>query len=471
MRKRTIRLSIFLFLALATHLTLGERGLWVSLAEGQSNFLETGWENGQNYGFGDRVEYSRSVAGYYNSSSPPPECGRRYHEIVRSGDYALMIAGYSQASYAYCYYRVFDLNLPVVNGMKISYWIFHSQGSPKISVDGHFTEGTNGGTIRDFNNNGFLTDQNNVRIHPGHRSDPMNEWYYVEVDLSKAAGKTLAFIMFAFDNGNDGFKGQYRAYVDDLKIFKNGGGFPGSITGGFPEGNFGSGEQSGEVTELENWRWSEYFYGHQGIDNIAWQYDSCGEQHNYVVGLHQNDLVEYLMKFGGDYSRLILRGLAARPGPVEMEIYIDSQSKAHASWSNNNNCNEDVAVDIPGVPYGPHAIAIKFVNDYWNPLVEDRNFYLDGLFVTRSPSSGRSVTLAWDPPTTNVDGTPIEDLTGYKIHYGTSSRTYAVSIDVGNVTSYRIDNLPSGTYYFGATAYNSSGCQSEYSNEASEVIP
>jgi hypothetical protein len=83
-------------------------------------------------------------------------------------------------------------------------------------VDGHFTDGM---TLRAFNNNGFLTDQYGVPIHPAARRDPMNQWYYVEVDLSKAAGKTLAFIMFAFDNGNDGFTGQYRAYVDDFKIF------------------------------------------------------------------------------------------------------------------------------------------------------------------------------------------------------------------------------------------------------------
>ena len=121
MKKRTIRLSILLFLGLATLLALGESGLWLSSAEAQSTVMATGWEDGQNLGLADRVQYSKDVAGYFNSSSPPPECSRRYHEIVRSGDYALMIAGYSQASYAYCYYRVFDLNLPVVNGMKISY--------------------------------------------------------------------------------------------------------------------------------------------------------------------------------------------------------------------------------------------------------------------------------------------------------------------------------------------------------------
>jgi hypothetical protein len=467
MKKLLLVFLISSVLSMGMILPTGKEAFLLSSAEAQSTVLSTGWEGSQMHGHMDRIEYSKNAAGYYNTSSPPPECSRRYRERVRSGDYSLMIAGYSRASYAYCYYQVFDQNIDVVNGMKIGYWINHAQGTPKISVDGHFTDGT---TIRDFYNNGYLTDQYDVRIHPGARRDPMNQWYYVEVDLSPAAGKTLAFIMFAFDNGNDGFTGQYRAYVDDLEIFIDGGGFPGSITGGLPKGRFGSGEQTDEVTEPENWRWSEYFYGHQGIDNIASQYDSCGEQHNYVVGLHQNDLVEYLMKFGGDYSRLALRGLAARPGPVEMEIYIDGQSKARASWSNNNNCNEDVAVDILGIPYGAHAIAIKFVNDYYNPFLEDRNFYLDGLYVARSPSPARSVTLLWDSPTTNVDGTPLEDLAGYRIYYGTSSRNYAVSIDVGNVTTHRIGNLPPATYYFAATTYDTSGNESDYSNEVSKML-
>jgi spore germination protein YaaH len=184
----------------------------------ESLYFGSGWEDGQTLGFTDRVQYSKSVAGYFNTSNPPPECSRRYRETVHSGDYALMIAGYSQASYAYCYYRVFDLNIKVVEGMKIGYWIYHAVGTSKISVDGHFTDGT---TIRDFYNNGYLTDQYGVRIHPAFRKDPMNQWYYVAVDLSKAAGKTLAFIMFAFDNGSDGFTGQYRAYVDDFKVFSS----------------------------------------------------------------------------------------------------------------------------------------------------------------------------------------------------------------------------------------------------------
>ena len=176
--------------------------------------LATGWEDGQLQGLMNRVEYSREVAGYFNTSSPPPECGPRYRERPRSGDYSLMMAGYSRAGYAYAYFRVFDQNIPVSPGNRIGYWIYHQEGTAKIAVDGHFTDGT---TIRDFGG-GVLTDQHGVRIHPGLRQDPMNQWVYVEVDLSPAAGKTLDFIMFAFDNAGDGFTGRFRAYVDDFKV-------------------------------------------------------------------------------------------------------------------------------------------------------------------------------------------------------------------------------------------------------------
>ncbi len=104
------------------------------------------------------------------------------------------------------------------------------------------------------------------------------------------------------------------------------------------------------------------------------------------MGWHQGDLIEYLMKFGGDYSRLILQGIADRPGPVEVEIYIDGQYMATAAWDNNDDCNQDAAVEIGGIPYGTHAIAVKFTNDYYNPSVGDRNFYLDGLLVESSSS-------------------------------------------------------------------------------------
>jgi hypothetical protein len=89
---------------------------------------------------------------------------------------------------------------------------------------------------------------------------------------------------------------------------------------------------------------------------------------------------------------------------------------------------------------------------------------------TSSNSPGNSATLTWDAPTTNADGTPLTDLAGYKVYYGTTSGNYTEVIDAGNVTTYKVENLSPGTYYFTVTAYDNSGNESGYSNEVSKTI-
>ncbi|MBI5742107.1 MAG: fibronectin type III domain-containing protein [Nitrospirae bacterium] len=86
------------------------------------------------------------------------------------------------------------------------------------------------------------------------------------------------------------------------------------------------------------------------------------------------------------------------------------------------------------------------------------------------PLPNGSLTLTWDAPTTNSDGTPLSDLAGYKIYFGTSSYNYSSAIDAGNVTAYNIENLPSGTYYFVIVAYDTSGNESTFSNEISTAF-
>jgi hypothetical protein len=76
-----------------------------------------------------------------------------------------------------------------------------------------------------------------------------------------------------------------------------------------------------------------------------------------------------------------------------------------------------------------------------------------------------SVSLSWQAPTKNEDGTPVTDLSGYKVLYGTSSKMYTHQIDVGNVTSVNISNLAPGVYYFALIAYDESGNESDPSSE------
>lgn len=62
------------------------------------------------------------------------------------------------------------------------------------------------------------------------------------------------------------------------------------------------------------------------------------------------------------------------------------------------------------------------------------------------------------------------DIAGYKVFQGVSSGVYGTPIDVGYVTTYTINNLVDGTYYFAVIAYDACGNKSGYSNEVSKII-
>ena len=83
-----------------------------------------------------------------------------------------------------------------------------------------------------------------------------------------------------------------------------------------------------------------------------------------------------------------------------------------------------------------------------------------------------SVTLSWTPPTQNTDGTTLMDLNSYRVYYGSSAGNYPNRIDLDNpgLSSYVVDNLSSGTYFFVATAVNDLGMESNFSNVAQKVV-
>jgi hypothetical protein len=79
--------------------------------------------------------------------------------------------------------------------------------------------------------------------------------------------------------------------------------------------------------------------------------------------------------------------------------------------------------------------------------------------------------ISWTAPITNTDGSPINDLAGYKIYYGITSGVYTISVDIGNTTSTYVTGLTSGvTYYFAITAYDVVDIESDYSNEIVRTI-
>lgn len=92
--------------------------------------------------------------------------------------------------------------------------------------------------------------------------------------------------------------------------------------------------------------------------------------------------------------------------------------------------------------------------------------------VTVTDSANGSVTLSWQAPTENADGSPLTNLAGYKIFYGVTSGQYnnEVVIDNAGTTTHVVDNLLPDTYYFAAKSFNSSGVESDFSGEAVKLV-
>lgn len=88
------------------------------------------------------------------------------------------------------------------------------------------------------------------------------------------------------------------------------------------------------------------------------------------------------------------------------------------------------------------------------------------------PGSNQAV-LSWTAPTQNTDGTPLTNLSGFSVHWGTSSTALSQSANVpgGAATrTYTVTNLTPGAWFFGARALTSTGAQSALSNVATKTI-
>jgi hypothetical protein len=105
----------------------------------------------------------------------------------------------------------------------------------------------------------------------------------------------------------------------------------------------------------------------------------------------------------------------------------------------------------------------------------------DGEAVTALPSfnvtvssatATGSVSLAWTPPTQNEDGSTLTDLSGYKIHYGTASKTYSesVAINSAGITRYELESVPTGKIFIAMTSLSKSGAESDYSRELAITV-
>lgn len=70
-------------------------------------------------------------------------------------------------------------------------------------------------------------------------------------------------------------------------------------------------------------------------------------------------------------------------------------------------------------------------------------------------------SLRWEVPPSKLDGSPLDDLAGYRIRYGRNSDDLDKSVFISDpaVTSYEFNGLPSGIWYFAVVAVNAGGLE------------
>jgi hypothetical protein len=108
---------------------------------------------------------------------------------------------------------------------------------------------------------------------------------------------------------------------------------------------------------------------------------------------------------------------------------------------------------------------LKFLN-FFRVLIYVGGLALSGCTRVNVGSTAPTVppgtaVLSWDAPTKGIDGTPITNLAGYHVYYGTSVEAMDQLVDVPGAanTSVSIGNLGSGTYYFSVAAYTTAGIE------------
>jgi hypothetical protein len=157
-------------------------------------------------------------------------------------------------------------------------------------------------------------------------------------------------------------------------------------------------------------------------------------------------------------------------GPSGMTLSFSVQNKP--AWANFSIATGLLSGTPTSAQTGAYSNIVLSVSD------GQASSALPGFTVTVTPASVTppstgSATVNWVPPTQNTNGTPLTNLAGIIISYGTSASNLNQQVTLASATqsSYTISNLASGTWYFGGVAYNSAGTQSSMSQLVSATVP
>jgi hypothetical protein len=123
--------------------------------------------------------------------------------------------------------------------------------------------------------------------------------------------------------------------------------------------------------------------------------------------------------------------------------------------------------------YGTPSSAGTFSNIVISVSDGEHRVSLPAFTITVAQPSTGSATVYWTPPTQKTDGTALGNLAGFRVLYGrnASNLDRVATISNANATSYTVNGLTSGTWYFAVKAFDTANAESDLSNVRSKTIP
>ncbi|MEO0190091.1 MAG: hypothetical protein ABIL18_03825 [candidate division WOR-3 bacterium] len=154
-------------------------------------------------------------AGLYKLPVPPN--GSEWAYLIKGEDI-------STDANSYAIFKVFDENLLITDDPTFISFKINVAKSPgnygHISLDGITWGGLN---LKNFwhNQYGWIIDQNGTWIHPAvHTVSDQDQWVEYIFNLTPAAGEILDNILVVYDDGQNAETGEFRAYIDDIKVWR-----------------------------------------------------------------------------------------------------------------------------------------------------------------------------------------------------------------------------------------------------------
>jgi hypothetical protein len=163
--------------------------------------------------------------------------------------------------------------------------------------------------------------------------------------------------------------------------------------------------------------------------------------------------------FGNEYS---FTPTSTDPSGGKLSFSI----KNAPSWASFNSATGELSGLPTAADVGTYSNIIISLSDGTTSVS------LPAFTITVTENATGSVTLQWTAPTENTNGTPLTNLAGYWIYYGTSANALTKSVQITNpgIVSYVLQNLSPGTWYFALSSYTNAGVQSSTSPVASTTV-